>query len=104
MRNALSKTVFGLSWFAAVATVLFTLLWFSIVIDHDGRGAIATRSVVGPVWGVSVLVSALIPSAVFYALWRQRRDFWSLLLSGVSLLSVISEMAALFFVPLHGPW
>ncbi len=104
MRNRLSKAVFGLSWVALLVTAVFSLLWFSIVIDHDGRGGVTTRSVVGPWLGIGLLALAVIPSGLLFLEGRQRRDLWSLALSGLSFLGVLSEVVALYFVPLHGPW
>jgi hypothetical protein len=104
MRNRISKIVFGLSCLAALVTAVFTLLWFSIVIDHDGRGGVATRSVVGPLLGSGLLLLAVIPSGVLFVRWRQRRDMWSFVMSGILFLGVLGETVALFFVPLHGPW
>jgi hypothetical protein len=104
MKNALSKFVFGLSWLFSSVTFVLTLLWFSIVIDHDGRGGMVTRSVIGPLLAVGLLVLAVIPSAVLYVRGHQRRDGWSFAMSGVSFLAVLGETVALFFVRLHGPW
>jgi hypothetical protein len=103
MKETYSKIVFGLSCVGAVVTALFSLLWLSIVIDHDGRGAVASRSV-GPVLGSVLLVLVVIPSGLFFLSRRQRRDLWSLVISAISLLGVIGEVVALYFVRLHGPW
>ena len=104
MNNKLSQIVFGLSCLGVAVTAGFTLVWFSIVIDHDGRGAIATRSVIGPVLGGGLLALAVIPSGVLFVRWHQRRDKWSFVISGISFLGVLGEIVALFFVRLHGPW
>jgi hypothetical protein len=104
MNTTLSKAVFGLSCVALAVTTLFTLLWFSIVIDHDGRGAVATRSVVGPVLGGALLALAVVPSGVLFVRWRQRRDKWSFVISGISLLGILGEIGVLYCVRLHGPW
>lgn len=104
MESALPWTVFGLSCLAVVTTVLVTLLWFTIVVDHDGRGARAIVCLIAPVLGGGSLLFAAIPSALFYCRWRQRRDLWSFLMSGASFLAVLAEAIALIFVPLHGPY
>jgi hypothetical protein len=104
MKETYSKIVFGLSCIGVVVTAVFSLVWLSIVIDHDGRGAVASRSVFGPVLGSVLLALVVIPSGVLFLSWRQRRDLWSLLISALSLLGVIGEVVALYFVRLHGPW
>jgi hypothetical protein len=104
MRTTVSKVLFGLSWAGGLVTAVFSLLWFSIVIDHDGRGGVATRSVVGPILGACLLALLVMPSGLLFLKWRQRRDLWSLAMSGISFVGVVSEVVALYFVRLHGPW
>jgi hypothetical protein len=104
MKNALSKFVFGLSWLFLAVTFVLTLLWFSMVIDHDGRGGLVTRSVIGPLLGGGLLVLAVTPSAVLFLRGHERRDGWSFAMSGVSFLAVLGETVMLYFVPLHGAW
>ncbi|HWI59838.1 MAG TPA: hypothetical protein VNZ22_21595 [Bacillota bacterium] len=104
MKTTLPRMVFGLAWVMVGVTLLHSLLWLSIVVDHDGRGGVALRSLFGPVLGLALLLLVVIPSGVFFLRWRQRRDWWSLVLSGACLLGTLGEMVALFFVPLHGPW
>ena len=104
MKDTCSKVVFGLAWVGVAVTAVFSLLWLSIVMDHDGRGGVATRSVVGPALGGVLLALVVIPSGLLFLKWRQRRDLWSLVVSGMSFLGVLAEIAALYFVRLHGPW
>ncbi len=104
MTNTLSKVVFGIACVAVPVTALFSLLWFSIVVDHDGRSAVVTRSMVGPFLGGGLLVLAVVPGGWLFFRGRQRRDMWSFAVSGLSFLAVLGETVALFFVRLHGPW
>ncbi len=83
--------------------VLVALFWLSIVLDHDGRGSLGFRRVFTPVFGGGFCTLAL-TSAALYMRERQRRDLWSLILSGISTLSVLAETIVFLFVPLHGPW
>ncbi len=83
---------------------MFSLVWFGVVIDHDGRGGVASRSVIGPALGSVLLALVVIPSGVLFLRGRQRRDLWSLTVSGISLAGVLAEIVTLYFVRLHGPW
>ena len=89
---------------AVLVTIMFSLLWFSIVIDHDGRGGVVTRSVVGPFLGAALLGLVVISSGLRFSKERQHRDLWSLAMSGISFLGVLGEVVSLYFVQLHGPW
>lgn len=83
----LSRLVFPLSCFGAGLALLVGFFWLSIT----------------PVFGGALLLLT-ISSGFVYLRQRQRRDLCSLILSGVSCLSVVGEAVTLFFVPLHGPW
>ena len=104
MKNTISKIVFGLSWVALAATALLTLLCFSVAIDHDGRGGVFTRTLVNPIWACTLLALLILPSSLLFLRGHQRRDLWSLVLSGVCFVGVLGETLALYNVPLHGPW
>ena len=103
MTNPFSKVLFGLSWVALGLALLVGLFWLTIVIDHDGRGSLGFRYLFAPVFGGGFLLLAICSGALFFR-QRQQRDLCSLILSGISSLSVLGEAVALYFVPLHGPW
>lgn len=96
--------VFGFSCIATVLAVLNGLFWYgTVVLDHDGRGSLGFRHLIFPVFGGGFLLLAII-SGVFYFRQRQCRDLDSLIMSSLSFLSVLGELIAQRFVPLHGPW
>lgn len=63
-------------------------------------GMIAFIWVVAPVLGGLALLFGVVPSGIVVWRRRQRRDRWSLYLSGASLLVLVIEVAAIFVAPL----
>ena len=88
---------------AAGFAVLYGLFWFvTVVLDHDGRGGHAFMHF-APVVGGGLLLLEILSGSLY---WRQRRsrDLLSLMLSSGSFVSILGELVAQGFVPLHGPW
>ena len=94
MREAISKFVHGLSWLTVVLTVIATGLWLGIVLTKDGLAG-AVFLLFAPFLGGGSLLLAVIPSGFLYFQKRQRRDWFSLWLSGCSFLSVAGEIIIL---------
>ena len=89
---------------AVVLAVLNGLFWYAtVVLDHDGRGSVGFMRLVFPVFGGGFLL-LLVGSGVLYRQSRQRRDLASFILSSASLSTIVCELIAQSFVPLHGPW
>lgn len=102
IKSALSRIVLGLACLGIAVTLVLTLGWISIVIDHELRGGVGFRSAIGPLLSGGLILIVVL-SGAFYLERRQRCDLWSLILSSVSLLVVLGETITLFCIPLHGP-
>ena len=104
MNKTIPRIVFGSSVVAAVLAVLNGLFWYAtVVLDHDGRGSVGFMHLVFPMFGGGFLL-LLVGSGVLYRQSRQRRDLASFILSSASLSTIVCELIAQSFVPLHGPW
>ena len=101
MREVISKLAYGISWLAVILTAIASLFWFAIVRNDDGWGGLAFVVLVAPWLGGASLVLGVIPSSVLYYQNRQRRDLFSLWMSGCSCFAVGVETAMLFAVRLH---
>ncbi len=89
---------------AVVLAVLNGLFWYAtVVLDHDGRGSVGFMHLAFPVFGGGFLL-LLVGSGVLYRQSRQRMDLTSFILSSASLSTIVCELIAQGFVPLHGPW
>ena len=89
---------------AVVLAVLNGLFWYAtVVLDHDGRGSVGFMHLVFPMFGGGFLL-LLVGSGVLYRQSRQRIDLASFILSSASLSTIVCELIAQGFVPLHGPW
>jgi hypothetical protein len=101
MREVISKLAHCISWLAVVLTAIASFCWFSIVRNGDGWGGLAFVIIVAPWLGGASLLLGVIPSTVLYFQKRQRRDLFSLWMSGCSCLAVGGETAVLCVVRLH---
>jgi hypothetical protein len=101
-RSVFSAIVLVLVCLAVALTLVASLGWFSIAVDHELRGGVMFRSEMGPLLSGVLLLLAVV-SGLFYLWRRRRRDLWSLVLSSAALLLVLGETIALFYIPLRGP-
>ena len=104
MRVTASRIVFWISRIVGLLTLAATgwWIWFvfmpvrDVYAEHQTAflGAIAFVYIVAPaLGGISSL--AMIASGVFFFRKRERRDLWSLCLSGVSFFSLVAEVTVL---------
>ncbi len=100
MKITFSKFMFGLSCFGAAVVAIATVMWFGIVLHPHPGARNGFIFYIAPVVSASLLLLAVMPSGIFYFLWRQRRDLLSFWISGASFLAVLVETVALFFVRL----
>src|SRR5205814_7955630 len=101
LKRHLSTFIFLFSCTAAVATVITTLWWISIVASEDGWEAMVFM-LIGSTLGAGSFFFPFVPSAFFYSHWRSKRDLHSLWVSGSTIFALIVETATLFCIPLHG--
>src|ERR1017187_6802801 len=98
MKATFSKIIFGLSWLIALLTVLATCLFVQVVVEQDPIGSLLFLAYVGLGLGGGCFLLSLIPSSIFFFRSRQKRDLWSLSLSGVSFLIILVETIVMYYL------
>jgi hypothetical protein len=95
------------AWITAAFTAYFTFFWFELMASAhrhagvvDGIGAMGIGMVCVLIAAISLIV--LVPCGILYFLRRERRDFWSVCLSGISAVSMLAEVFILSRMPHTG--
>jgi hypothetical protein len=96
-----SRIVNAIACLSVVLAVLGTIPWAFIVIHRDAMYRFGFDLFVAPVVG-GVALLAFIPSVILYGLYREKRDWWSFVLSLASGLAILVETAILENIPMSG--